>query len=165
MQVSRERGVGEGLLFFWGIPHGFPVILNILRNYAERWTMSAFVGICHTSYLLKFGYQTLNCPSIRHIAPAKIFPALPLCQKNWFCSKVRVDDFYSLLLSIASSWIHIGVKRVSQACYLHLLKYMKKKCKTQLWDEKQNRALFWVNLYVMANLNSDKWYKHNWQFC
>ena len=165
MQVSRERGVGEGLLFFWGIPHGFPVILNILRNCAERWTMSAFVGICHTPYLLKFGYQTLNCPSIRHIASAKIFPALSLCQKNWFCSKVRVDDFYSLLLSIASSWIHIGVKRVSQACYLHLLKYMKKKCKTQLWDEKQNRVLFWVNLYVMANLNSDKWYKHNWQFC
>ena len=27
-------------------------------------------------------HQMLNCPSIRYIAPAKIFSALPLCQKN-----------------------------------------------------------------------------------
>ena len=59
------------------------------------------MSVCHTSCLLKFGHQTLNCPSIRYIVPAKIFPALPMCQKNWFCGKVRLDDFYLLLRSIA----------------------------------------------------------------
>ena len=119
--------------------------------------MSVIVGICHTSCLPKFGHQTLNCPSIRYIVPAKIFSALPLCQKNWFCGKVRLDDFYPLLRSIASSWIHIGVKRISQACCLHHLKNMEKNCKTQLWDEKQNRAFFlghpvYINLYIRDNV-------------
>ena len=104
--------------------------------------MLTFVGICHTSCLPNFGRQMVNCPSIRHIVPAKIFPALSLCQKNWFCSKVCCEDFYPLLRSIASSWIHIAVKRISQVCCLDHLKNMEKDCKTQLWDEKQNRALF-----------------------
>ena len=56
-------------------------------------TTVAYVVICHTSFLPKFGYQTLNCPSIRYIVPTKIFSALLLCQKNWFCSKVRLDDW------------------------------------------------------------------------
>ena len=30
------------------------------------------------------------------IAPAKISSALPLCQKNWFCGKVRLVNFYFL---------------------------------------------------------------------
>ena len=115
------------------------------------WTMSttmAFVGICHTSCLPKFGHQTLNCPSIRYIVLAKTSPAFQLCQKNWFCGKVCLDDFYLLLHSKSSSWIHIGIKRISQACCLHHLKDMEKNCKGQLWDEKQNRALFWTTLYV-----------------
>ena len=113
-------------------------------------TMSdlSFVSICLSIRKLsiclpKFGHQTLNCPSIRYIVPAKIFPVLPLCQKHWFCVKVRLDDFYPLLRSIPSIWIHIGVKRISQACCLHHLKNIEKNCKTQPWDEKQNRALFW----------------------
>ena len=121
----------------------FTQILNILRNYG--WTILttvAFVGICHTSCLPKFGHQRLNCPSIRCIAPAKISPALPLCQKNWFCGKVRLGDFYLLLRSIASCSFRNGVKRISQACCLHNLKNMEKNCKIQLWDEKQNRVLF-----------------------
>ena len=74
--------VKDSLLIFWGIPHGFPINSEILRNYAERSTISAFFSICHTSCLPKFDHQSLNCPSTRHIVPAKIFPALSLCQKN-----------------------------------------------------------------------------------
>ena len=104
--------------------------------------MSAFVLICHTSCLLKFGHQTLNCPSIRYIVPAKIFPALPLYQKNWFCGKVRFDDFYPLLRSTPSPWTHIGVKKISQACCLHHLKNMEKKLKDTILGWKTNRVLF-----------------------
>ena len=128
--------------FSGGFLMGFPKILNILRNYAEGWTMSAFVGICHTSCLPKFGHQMLHCLSIRYIVSAKIFSALLLCQKNWVYNKVHLNDFYPLLRSIAFSWIHIGVKRIPQSCCLHHLKNMEKYCKTQLWDEKQNRMLF-----------------------
>ena len=64
---------------------------------------------------------------MRYIAPAKISPALPLCQKIWFCGKVCLDYFYRMLRSKSSSWIHIGVKRISQACCLHNLKNMEKK--------------------------------------
>ena len=117
--------------------------------------MSAFVLICHTSCLLKFGHQTLNCPSIRYIVPAKIFPALPLYQKNWFCGKVRFDYFYPLLRSTPSPWTHIGVKKISQACYLHHLKNMEKNWKTQLWDEKQIGYFFWTTLYLVTkNIHS-----------
>ena len=104
-------------------------------------TNVAFVGICHTSCLPKFGHQMLNCPSNRYIVPAKISPALPLCQKNWFCDKVQLDYFYPLLRSIASSWIHIGIKRISPQPS-PLPENYGKNCKTQLWDEKQNRVLF-----------------------
>ena len=125
--------VRDGVLIFWGSPQG------ILTNceYSQEWcwpmlTTMAFVGTCHTFCLPKFGHQVLNCPSIRYIVPAKIFPALSLCQKNWFCGKLRLDDFYPLLRSIVSSWINTGVKRISQACCLHHLKHMEKKGKTQL---------------------------------
>ena len=64
-----------------------------------------------------------------------------------FAAKYTLMIFIPLLRSIASSWIHIGVKRIAQACCLHHLKNMQKNCKTQLWDEKQNRALFWTTLY------------------
>ena len=117
--------------------------------------MSAFVLICHTSCLLKFSHQTLNCPSIRYIVPAKIFPALPLYQKNWFCGKVRFDYFYPLLRSTPSPWTHIGVKKISQACYLHHLKNMEKNWKTQFWDEKQIGYFFWTTLYLVTkNIHS-----------
>ena len=98
--------------------------------------------ICHSSCLPKFGYQTLNCPSIRHIASDKISPIFPLCQKNWFCGKAYLDDFYPLLRSKSSSCIHIGIKRISQICWLHHPQNMDKSCKTQLWNEKHNRTFF-----------------------
>ena len=99
-------------------------------------------GICHTSCLPKFGHQTLNCPSIRYIVAAKISPAFPMCQKNWFCGKACLDDFYPLLRSKSSSWIHIGIKRIFQVCWLHHLQNMDKNCKIQLWNEKHNRTFF-----------------------
>ena len=105
---------------------------------------SRFASIC----LPKFGHQTLNCPSIRYIVPAKIFPALPLCQKNWFCGKVRLDDFYPLLRSIASTWIHIDVKRISQACCLHHLKNMEKSfVKHNFGTKNKMGCFFWATLY------------------
>ena len=109
-------------------------------------------------------YRTMNnvglCGHLPHLLSSEIWPPnaelsfhqvhwscqnlswLLLCHKNWFCGKLRLNDFYLLLRSIASSWINIGVKRISQACFLHHLKNMEKNCKAQLWDEKQNRALF-----------------------
>ena len=49
---------------------------------AQKHTVVNHCGICHTSWLPKFGHQMLNCPSIKYIVPVKIFPALQLCQKN-----------------------------------------------------------------------------------
>ena len=118
------------------------------ERFERCWPLWPLWGICYTSCLLKFGHQTLNWPSIRYTVSDKIFLALPLCQKNWFCGKVRLDDIYRLLRSKSSSWIHIVVKRISQACCLHHLKNIEKNCKTQLWDEKQNRALFWATLWI-----------------
>ena len=119
--------VRDGVLIFWGIPHGVPI--NSKYSQELHRTMND-VGLCgHLPRFLssEIAHQTLNCPSIRYIVPAKIFPALPLCQKNWFCGKVRLDDFYPLLRSIVSTWIHIDVKRISQVCCLHHLKNMEKK--------------------------------------
>ena len=70
--------------------------------------------------------------------PKSFLHCLCVIRTEWF----DLNDFYPLLRSIASSWIHIGVKRISQACFLHHLKNMEKNCNAQLWDEKQNRALF-----------------------
>ena len=104
--------------------------------------MWPLLGISYTSCLPKFGHQTFNYPSVRYIVCAKNFSALPLCQKNWFCGKGRLDNIYRLLCSKSSSWIHIGVKRISQDCCQHHLKNIEKNCTAQLWDEKQNKALF-----------------------
>ena len=59
--------------------------------------------------------------------PSKISPALSLRQKKWFCGKVHRHDFHPVLNRIASSWIHISVKRISQGCCLYHLKNMGKK--------------------------------------
>ena len=110
------------------------------------WPLWLFWGICYIFCLPKIDHQMLNCPSMRCIVPAKISRALTLCQKSWFCGKICFDDFYRLLRSKSFSWIHIGVKRISQACCLNHLKIWEKYCKTRLWNEKQNRALFWTTL-------------------
>ena len=70
------------------------------------------------------------------------------CQKKWFCGKVRFDDFYPLLRSIVSTWIHIGVKRISQACYLHLLKNMEKIVKRNFGMENKIGLFFWSPYFL-----------------
>ena len=102
--------VRDGVLIFRGLLKAFPQMLNIRRTYDSTMsTTMVFVTICHTYFLPKCDRQTLNCASIRYIVSVKTSHALP-CQKNWFCGKVCLDDFNPLLRSIASSWIHIGVK-------------------------------------------------------
>ena len=110
-------------------------------------TTAAFVGICYTSCLPKFCHQTMNCPSIRYIVPAKISFALSLCQKNWFCGKVCLDDFYLLLCSKSSSWIHIGVKKNPQACCLDHLKKYGKNVKHNFGMRNKTGCFFWTTLY------------------
>ena len=77
-------------------------------------TTVAFVG--HLPHFLSSKIWSPNvelCPSIRYTVPAKISPEFPLCQKNWFCGKACLNDFYPLLHSKSSSWIHISIKRMS----------------------------------------------------
>ena len=132
--------VRDAVLIFWGIPQGFPANSEYSQ---ELWLNDVdHCGLCgHLPHFLlsKFCHKTLNCLSIRYIVPAKISPALPLCQKNWFYGKVHLYDFYPLLRSIASNWIYISVKR---STVYTTWKIWKKNSKTQLWDEKQNRVLF-----------------------
>ena len=106
--------------------HFVKISVNRLKMTLTCWIWTMLTTVAFVGHLLHFLSQTLNCPSIRYIVPAKIYPALPLCQKNWFCGKVRLDDFYRLLRSKSSSWIYPGVKRISQACCLHHLKNMEK---------------------------------------
>ena len=117
----------DNVLIFWGIPDCVPVHLNIFSNYVKQ---------C--------------CPSIRYIFPAKIFPALLLCQKNWFWSKVLLDDFYPFLRSIASSWIHIGVKKFSRPAVCINWKIWKKIVKHNFGMKKKQGTFFWTTLYVLS---------------
>ena len=73
------------------------------------------------------------CPSINYFALAKFSPVLSLCQKYGLCGKVDLNNFYPLLPCILSSLIHVGVKRISQACCLHHLKNYGK----MLWNKTQ----------------------------
>ena len=102
-------------------------------------------GLCGTSATLAVSQNLATKHWIIFLSGTLFLPKSLLhccCQKNWFCGKVCLNDFYPLLRSKSSSWIHIGVKRISQACCLHHLKNMENTCKTQLWDGKQNRVLF-----------------------
>ena len=74
--------VREGVLIFWEIPQSLTTNPEYSLGLGLISTIVAFVGIGHTSCLPKFGHQTLNCPSMGYIVPAKISPALLLCQKN-----------------------------------------------------------------------------------
>ena len=133
----------DDVLIFWGFLKEFLQMLNIRRIYGSTMsTLMVFLTICHTYCLPKFDHQTLNCASIRYIVSVKTSHALPR-QKNWFCSKVFLDDFNPLLRSIASSWIHIGAKESPRPAVYTTWKIWKK-CKTQLCNEKQIRAPFFV---------------------
>ena len=96
--------VRDEVLIFWGILQG--VLANSEYSQELRLNDINHCGLCgHLPYILSpdISHQTLNCPSIRYIVPAKISPALPLFQRNWFCGKVLLDDFYQLQSCIASS--------------------------------------------------------------
>ena len=105
-------------------------------------------GICYTSCLQKFGHQMVNCPSVRYIVSAKIYPASRLCRENWFCGKVLLEDCYRLLCSKSPSWIHIGVKRISQTCCLHHLKNMERNLKRNFGMEKKIGRFFRTTRYI-----------------
>ena len=51
------------------------------ERFERCWPLWTLWGICYTSCLPKFGHQTLNCPFVRYIVPAKISPALPLSEE------------------------------------------------------------------------------------
>ena len=95
-------------------------------------------------------------PTWLYIIPVKISPPLPLCQKNWFCGKVLLDNFYLLLCSKSSSWIHIGVKRISQVCCLHYLRNMEKK---HNFEMKSKIGRFFGPPYVLDEIESKTMYK------
>ena len=129
-------------------------IKPLVNNFLSLW------GICHTSCLPKFGHQTSNCLSIRYIVPAKISPAFQLCQKNWFCGKVCLNDFYPLLRSKSSSWIRIGIKRIYQVCFLHDLKKMEKNVKHNFgMKNKIGRFFFGPPWYIYFSLKKKLQFK------
>ena len=76
----------------------------------------------------------------------KISPPFLLCQKNWICGKVCLNDFCLLLHSKLSSWIHIIIKRICQACCLHHLKNMEKIVKQNFGMKNKIGHFFWTTL-------------------
>ena len=114
--------VREGVLIFWGIPHGVPVNSEYSQELCR--TMND-VGLCgHLPHFLPYEIWPPNielsfyqvhclCQNLSCIAAVSEELILRQSTPRWF---------YRLLRSIASSWIHIDVKRISQACRLHHLK-------------------------------------------
>ena len=122
------------------------------------------MSICHTSSLAKFGHQTLNCPSIRYIVPAKIFSALPLCHKNWFCGKVRL----SLFLSAAAYYsVHLDPywcqKDLPGLLSTPPEKYGKKIVKHNFGMKNKIGRFFWATLYEKDwfTFDSSRWSKND----
>ena len=153
--------VRDGVLIFWGIPHGVP----IASEYSQElcWKMND-VGL--SEHLPHFLSSEIWPPNFElpfhqeHCSCQNLF--LPSCQKNWFCSKVRPDeknwfsskvrpdDLYLLLRSIASNWIHIVVRRISQACCLH---HLKKTVKRNFGMKNKMRRFFGPSVYIICNFN------------
>ena len=69
---------------------------------------------------------------------------------------VRRTDFYPLLRSVASSWIHIGVKRISQACCLHHLKNVEKKFVKHDFGMKNKKGRFFL-VHLFDSTNNHKY--------
>ena len=107
-------------------------------------------GICHTSCLPKFGHQTLNCIIIRCTVPGKNHSCISAVSDELICGKVCLENFYPLLHSKSASWIHIGIKRISQACCLHHLKNMGKNVKHNF----EIGCFFRTTLYMLERLIS-----------
>ena len=134
--------VKNSVLIFWGNPHGVPVNSEYSQELCQL--MNDF-GFC--DYLPHFLSSKIWSPNVelsfhQVYCSCQNLSCIPAASEELICRKVCLNDFDPLLRSIVSTWIHIGVIIISQACCLHYLKNMEKDCKTQLWDEKQNRALF-----------------------
>ena len=94
------------------------------------WTMSTTVT--SVGHLLHFLIPEIWSPNVEFF----FYEVHCSCQ-NLSCIAAMSEDlvlwqsmprlFYRMLRSKSSSWIHIGVKRISQACCLHNLKNMEKK--------------------------------------
>ena len=100
------------------------------------WTM--FTTVALVGHLL---HETLNFPSIRYIAPAKISPALLLCQKNWFCGKVTSIIFISCYVVNRSVGYILVSKEPPRPAVYTTWKIWKKTVKHNFGMKKQNRAL------------------------
>ena len=119
----------DSLLIFCGNPHGVAVNSEYFQEL--RWTRNT-LGLCeHLPHFLsseiwppnvELSFHSVHC-SYQHLSCiADVSEELILRQSmaRWFLSAAA---WYS------STWIHIGVKRISQGCCLHHLKNM-----IQFWD-------------------------------
>ena len=125
--------VKDGVLIYWGNLHGVPVnseiFSGIIRNDEQSRSLWAFATL----------------PAFRSLA-TKCWIILPsgtmFLPKSFlhYRSKVCLDDFYLLLHSIVSTWIHIGVKGSRRPTVYTTWKIWKKKKMqntTLRWETKQ----------------------------
>ena len=129
----------DGVLIFWGNPHDVPVNSEYSQELCRKMND---LGLCdHLPHLLS---SKISPPNVE----LSFYQVHCSCPEDWFCGKVRLDDFYPLLRNIASTWIHIDVKRISQACCLHHLKNMEKSfVKHNFGIKNKMGCFFWATLY------------------
>ena len=113
--------VNDSMLIFLGTLQAVLANCECCWDFWLNETTVVSTGICNTSISPKFNNQM-----------------------HQLCGEVGLSNFYLLLYSILSILIYFCVKRITQACCLHDLKNMAKYFKTQLWEEIQNRVLFWI---------------------
>ena len=123
LNILRDYGWFQPLWPLWA-----SATLLVFRNLAtKRW----IVLLWGTLFLPK---SLLHCRCVR---------------RTDFVAKgatIFINDFYLLLCSIASSWIHINLKK----SYCLHLKNMKKHCEIQLWEENKIEHLFWTTLNIFS---------------
>ena len=99
-------------------------------------------------------WASVTLPIFQHLVTKRwtVLPSGTLFLPKSFLHSccVRRTDFYPLLRSVASSWIHIGVKRISQACCLHHLKNVEKKFVKHDFGmkNKKGRFFFWSTFLI-----------------
>ena len=105
---------------------------NILRNYSERRAISVLWA---SATLPVFRSLSIKCWTV--LPSGTMF--LPKSFLH-YRSKVCLDDFYLLLHSIVSTWIHIGVKGSRRPTVYTTWKIWKKKMQntTLRWKTKQD---------------------------
>ena len=120
---SRKFWIFSGIVTEWCQPL-WPLWASATRSVSRNLSIKRWVVHCSC--------QNLSC--------------IATMSEELICGKVRPDDFYPLLGSIASSWIHIAVKRTSQACYRHHLKNMEKNVKHNFGMKNKIGRFFWTTL-------------------